>query len=57
MSRSLQVFLERRTASRVPDERGEPIVDDTFLIVFHAHPEDRAVHAARGELGHGVARA
>ena len=30
------------TASRVPDERGEPIVDDTFLIVFHAAPRGPA---------------
>jgi len=24
----------------VPDERGEPILDDTFLLLFHAAPED-----------------
>jgi glycogen operon protein len=27
----------------VPDERGEPILDDSFLVVFHAHPEDRVI--------------
>jgi isoamylase len=38
LSRSLQVFLDGHGIT-VPDERGEPIVDDTFLIVFHAAPE------------------
>jgi isoamylase len=38
LSRSLQVFLDGNGIT-VPDERGEPIVDDTFLIVFHAAPE------------------
>jgi isoamylase len=32
---SLQVFLDGHGIA-VPDERGEPVVDDTFLIVFHA---------------------
>jgi len=41
-SRSLQVFLNG-SGILLPDERGEPIVDDSFLIVFHAHPEDRAM--------------
>ncbi len=39
-ARSLQVFLNGHGIS-VPDERGEPILDDTFLVVFHAEPEDR----------------
>jgi glycogen operon protein len=38
VSRTLQVFLDGHGIT-VPDERGEPIVDDTFLIVFHAAPE------------------
>jgi glycogen operon protein len=38
---SLQVFLNGAGID-VPDERGEPIVDSTFLVVFHAHPEDRS---------------
>jgi glycogen operon protein len=38
LSRTLQVFLDGHGIA-VPDERGEPIVDDTFLIVFHAAPE------------------
>jgi glycogen operon protein len=38
-SRSLQVFLNGTDV--LPDERGEPVVDDTFLLVFHAHHEDR----------------
>jgi len=39
LSRSLQVYLDGHGFT-VPDERGEPIVDDTFLIIFHAAPED-----------------
>jgi glycogen operon protein len=39
---SLQVFLNG-AGVLMPDERGEPILDDTFLILFHAHPEDRAI--------------
>jgi len=39
-TRSLQVFLNGAGIT-VPDERGQPILDDTFLIIFHAHPEDR----------------
>src|SRR5205814_5638536 len=38
-SRSLQVFLNG--ADVLPGERGEPVLDDTFLIVFHADHEDR----------------
>jgi glycogen operon protein len=41
-SRSLQVFLDGHGIA-VPDERGEPILDDTFLIVFHAAPEPRKI--------------
>ena len=40
LSRSLQVFLEGHGIA-VPDERGEPILDDTFLMAFHAAPEPR----------------
>jgi glycogen operon protein len=39
LSRSLQVFLNG-LALGLPDDRGEPVVDDTFLILFHAQPED-----------------
>ncbi|HMG23621.1 MAG TPA: glycogen debranching enzyme, partial [Kofleriaceae bacterium] len=42
LARSLQVFLDGHGIT-VPDERGEPIVDDTFLVVFHAAPEPRTV--------------
>ena len=42
LSRSLQVFLDGHGIT-VPDERGEPILDDTFLIVFHATPEPRKI--------------
>jgi glycogen operon protein len=37
-SRSLQVYLDGRGLS--PDERGAPVIDDSFLIVFHASPDD-----------------
>jgi glycogen operon protein len=37
-SPSLQVFVSGTELP--PDERGEPILDDTFLIIFHAHHED-----------------
>ncbi|HUS26856.1 MAG TPA: glycogen debranching protein GlgX [Kofleriaceae bacterium] len=39
-TRSLAVFLNG-AGILVPDDRGQPILDDTFLIIFHAHPEDR----------------
>ena len=41
-SSSVQVFLNG-AGILVPDDRGEPILDDTFLVVFHAHHEDRVV--------------
>jgi isoamylase len=41
-SRSLQVFLDG-AGIHAPDEHGEPIIDDSFLLVFHAHPEDRTI--------------
>jgi isoamylase len=41
-SRTVQVFLNG-DAIGVTDERGEPIVDDTFLMVFHGDPEPRAI--------------
>jgi len=39
-ARSLQVFLNG--TDFLPDKHGETIVDDTFLLVFHADREDRA---------------
>ncbi|MBV8759464.1 MAG: glycogen debranching protein GlgX [Deltaproteobacteria bacterium] len=42
LSRSLQVVLDG-AGILVPDDRGEPILDDSFLIVFHAHPEGRTI--------------
>jgi glycogen operon protein len=42
LARSLQVFLDGHGIT-VPDERGEPILDDTFLVVFHAAPEPRKI--------------
>jgi len=38
LSRSLQVYLDGHGFTTL-DERGEPIVDDTFLLLFHAAPE------------------
>jgi glycogen operon protein len=35
----------------VPDERGEPIRDDTFLIVFHATPEPRRIKLPEARWG------
>ena len=39
---TVQVFLNGSEIA-TPDERGQPILDDTFLLVFHAHPEDRTI--------------
>ncbi|HTL36906.1 MAG TPA: glycogen debranching protein GlgX [Kofleriaceae bacterium] len=39
-NRSLQVFLNGGGIVET-DERGQPILDDTYLVIFHAHPEDR----------------
>jgi glycogen operon protein len=50
LSRSLQVFLDGHGIT-VPDERGEPIVDDTFLIIFHAAPEDQKVVLPEAKWG------
>ncbi len=41
-SASLQVFLNG-AGILVPDDRGEPILDDTFLVIFHAHHEDHVI--------------
>ena len=46
VARSLQVFLDGHGIA-VPDERGEPIVDDTFLIVFHAGPRHSPLGSKR----------
>jgi isoamylase len=40
LSRSLQVFLNGNGIV-APDERGERIVDDTFLLLCHAEPDER----------------
>ncbi|TSB24563.1 glycogen debranching protein GlgX [Streptomyces benahoarensis] len=39
-ARSLMVFLNGRAISE-PGPRGEPIADDSFLLLFHAHPEEQ----------------
>ena len=41
LSRSLQVYLNGN-GILVPDERGEVIIDETFLLIFHAAPEELA---------------
>jgi isoamylase len=50
LSRTVQVFLDG-LGFQVPDERGEPIVDDTFLIVFHAGPEDCKIRLPEAKWG------
>jgi glycogen operon protein len=50
LSRSLQVFLNG-LAIGLPDDRGEPIVDDTFLMLFHAAPEDRPFRLPEARWG------
>jgi len=49
-SRSLQVILDGH-GFHAPDDRGEPIVDDTFLIVFHAAPEPREITLPEASWG------
>jgi glycogen operon protein len=49
-SRSLQVFLNGAGIS-VPDDQGEPVIDDTFLLIFHADPDDRTFVLPAAELG------
>jgi glycogen operon protein len=40
-SSSLQVFLNG--AGIPPDNHGEPIIDQTFLVIFHGHGEDAQI--------------
>jgi isoamylase len=49
-TRSLQVFLNGH-ALTMPDERGEIAVDDTFLIVFHAGPDDLELTVPEARFG------
>jgi isoamylase len=39
-SASLQVFLNGAGLS-MPDDRGQPIIDDSFVVLFHSHGEDQ----------------
>ncbi len=41
-SRTVQVWLDGKQIAGT-DRRGEPVIDDTFLVVFHADPEARAI--------------
>jgi isoamylase len=41
-SRSLQVLLNGDQFT-MPDSRGNPVQDDTYLIIFHAHPEPQVM--------------
>jgi isoamylase len=50
LSRSLQVFLNG-LALGLPDERGEHVIDDSFLILFHAAPEDRPFRLPEARWG------
>jgi glycogen operon protein len=55
LSRTMQVFLDGHGIA-VPDERGEPILDDTFLVVFHAAPEPRKIVLPEAIWGKAWAR-
>jgi glycogen operon protein len=44
------VFLDGHGIG-VPDERGQPLVDETFLIVFHAAPDDATFTLPDGKYG------
>jgi isoamylase len=50
LSRSLQVVLDG-AGILVHDEHGEPVLDDSFLIVFHAHPEGRLIRLPERRWG------
>ena len=50
LARSLQVFLDGH-GIQAPDERGEQVLDDTFLIIFHAAPEDALFTLPDGKYG------
>jgi glycogen operon protein len=50
LARSLQVFLDGH-GILTPDDRGEPVLDDTFLIMFHAAPEDALFTLPGGKWG------
>ncbi|HEY0250862.1 MAG TPA: hypothetical protein VGC41_05015, partial [Kofleriaceae bacterium] len=44
------VFLDGHGLD-VPDNRGQPIIDNTFLVVFHANPEPRQIKLPGPEWG------
>ncbi len=50
LSRTVQVVLDGHGLS-VPDDRGVAIIDDTFLVVFHANPEDRPIRLPSSTFG------
>jgi glycogen operon protein len=50
LSRSIQVFLDGSQIN-VPDERGEIPHDDSFLLVFHAAPEDESITLPEAKWG------
>ncbi|CAN5262631.1 glycogen debranching protein GlgX [soil metagenome] len=50
LSRTVQVFLDGHGLI-TPDDRGVPIVDDSFLVVFHANPEPRGVKLPDSRFG------
>jgi isoamylase len=52
---SLQVFLNG-AGILVPDERGQPIIDDSFLVIFHGHHDDQAMKLPGKRWGHAWAR-
>ena len=48
--KAIGVFLNGETIPS-PDERGERVVDDTFLVLFNAHYEPLELHHARARRG------
>ncbi|MDX6202142.1 MAG: isoamylase, partial [Frankiales bacterium] len=49
-AKSLGVFLNGK-AIRSPDSRGEPVVDDSFLMLFNAHDQPVEFTAPSEEFG------
>jgi len=47
---SVSVYLNGHGISG-PDEHGEAVLDNSFLVVFHAHPEDRVIRLPAAKWG------
>jgi glycogen operon protein len=51
-ARSVQLYLNGHGIA-TPDERGQPVLDDTFLVVFHGQVEDRKINLPAAAWGKG----